>query len=91
MFLQRGLSLPAEVVETRSLPPTTSLLRCTDMLVALPGEAVRPCCDVGMLCVLPIDPGVRMDSFGIIARRAMRSPVGAAETLSAMREAAASL
>lgn len=91
MFLQRGLSLPEKIVETTFLPMTTSLLRRTDMLVALPEEVVRPYCDAGMLCVLPIDLGVRMDSFGIITRRGHGLSRGAQETLSALREAAATL
>ncbi len=91
MFLQRGLSLPEKIVETTSLPLTTSLLRRTDMLVALPEEVVRPYCDAGMLCVLPIDLGVGMDSFGLITRRGHRLASGAVETLAALREAAAAL
>jgi len=89
MFLQRGLSLPQKIVETSSLPMTTNLLRRTDMLVALPQEVVRPYCDAGMLRVLPIDLGVRMDSFGIIMRRGHGLSRGAAETLAVLREAAA--
>ncbi len=91
MFLQRGLSLPEKIVETTSLPLTTSLLRRTDMLVALPEVVVRPFCEAGMLCVLPIDLGVRMDSFGIITRRGHRLAQGGTETLIALREAAATL
>jgi len=89
MFLQRGLSLPQKIVETSSLPMITNLLRRTDMLVALPEEVVRPYCDAGMLRVLPIDLGVRMDSFGIITRRGHGLSRGAAETLAVLREAAA--
>jgi DNA-binding transcriptional LysR family regulator len=91
MFLQRGLSLPGKIVETTSLPMTTSLLRNTDMLAALPEVVVRPFCDAGLLCILPIDLGVQMDSFGIITRRGHRLARGAAETLLALREAAATL
>ncbi len=91
MFLQRGLSLPLKIVETSSLPMITNLLRRTDMLVALPQEVVRPYCDAGMLAVLPIDLGVRMDSFGIITQRGHRLSRGAAETLAVLREAAASV
>ncbi len=91
MFLQRGLSLPQKIVETSSLPMITNLLRRTDMLVALPEEVVRPYCNAGMLAVLPIDLGVRMDSFGIITRRSQGLARGAQETLSALREAAAAV
>lgn len=89
MFLQRGLSMPTKIVETTSLPMTTNLLRRTDMLVALPQEVVRPYCDAGMLRVLPVDLGIHMDAFGIITRRNCALSRGAAETLSALREAAA--
>ena len=91
MFLQRGLSLPQKIVETSSLPMITNLLRRTDMLVALPREVVRPYCDAGMLAVLPIDLGVRMDSFGIITQRERSLSRGAAETLATLREAAATV
>lgn len=52
-----------------SLPVITNLLQASDMLVALPEEAVRACCDLGVLVVLPIEFGVQMDAFGIITRR----------------------
>lgn len=91
MFLQRGLPVPARVVETSSLPMITNLLRRTDMLVALPEEVVRPYCDAGMLAVLPIDLGVRMDSFGIVTRRGHGLSRAALEVLAALREVAATL
>jgi DNA-binding transcriptional LysR family regulator len=91
MFLQQGLSLPEKIVETTFLPMITSLLRQTDMLVALPKEVVRPYCDAGMLCVLPIDLGLRMDSFGIITRRGYELSPEAVKTLVALREAAETL
>lgn len=91
MFLQRGLSLPERIVETSSLPMITNLLRRSDMLVALPEEVVRPYCDSGMLTVLPIDLGVRMDSFGIITRRGDSLARGATQALAALREAAAAV
>ena len=89
MFLQRGLSLPQRIVETTSLPMITNLLRRTDMLVAMPQDVVRPYCDAGMLAVLPIDLGVRMDSFGIITQRGRSLSRGGTETLAVLREAAA--
>ena len=88
MFLQRGLPLPDRIVETSSLPMTTNLLRRTDMLVALPHEVVRPYCDAGMLCVLPVDLGVRMDSFGIITLRGRGLSRGAEAALEALRQTA---
>jgi DNA-binding transcriptional LysR family regulator len=91
MFLQRGLSLPQKIVETSSLPMITNLLRRTDMLVALPEEVVRPFCDAGMLTVLPVDLGVRMDSFGIITQRGRALSPSVAQTLATLREAAATV
>ena len=91
MFLQRGLSLPQKIVETSLLPMITNLLRRTDMLVALPHEVMRPFCDAGMLAVLSIDLGVRMDSFGIITQRGHSLSHGAVETLATLREAAATV
>lgn len=91
MFLQRGLGLPARVVETTSLPLITNLLRRTDMLVALPEDVVRPFCEAGMLAVLPIDLQVRMDSFGLITRREHALTRAAVEALRALGEAAQSV
>ncbi len=91
MFLQRGLRLPARIVETISLPLITNLLRRTDMLVALPEEVVRPYCEVGMLAVLPVDLQVRMDSFGLITRREHALSPAAIEALRALGEAAQSV
>jgi DNA-binding transcriptional LysR family regulator len=87
MFLQRGLRLPARVVETSSVPMITNLLRRSDMLVALPEDVVRPYCDAGMLRVLPIELNVRMDAFGIITRRGYALSPDAQEALRALQEA----
>lgn len=89
MFLQRGLTLPARVVETSSVPMITNLLRTSDMLVALPEDVVRPYCDAGMLRVMPIDLKVRMDVFGLVTRRGHALSRDAQEALGALREAAA--
>lgn len=88
MFLQRGLQLPARIVETSSVPMITNLLRRSDMLVALPEDVVRPYCDAGMLRVLPIELNVRMDAFGLITRRGHTLSGDAQEALQALREAA---
>jgi molybdate transport repressor ModE-like protein len=88
MFLQRGLLLPARIVETSSVPIITSLLRSSDMLVALPEAVVRPYCDAGMLCVLPIDLNVRMDAFGIITRRDHPLSGATDSAMRALRDAA---
>lgn len=91
MFLQRGLQLPARIVETSSLPLITNLLRSTDMLVALPEDVVRPLCEAGMLEVLPVDLQVRLDSFGLITRRDRTLSRAAMETLRALSDTARSV
>jgi DNA-binding transcriptional LysR family regulator len=91
MFLQRGLRLPARIVETTSLPLITNLLRRSDMLVALPENVVRPYCEAGMLAVLAVDLQVRMDSFGLITRREHALSRAAVEALRALGEAAQSV
>lgn len=88
MFLQRGVAMPERIVETASVPLTTQLLRGSDMLVALPEPVVRPYCDAGMLCVLPIDLGVRIDAFGLITRRHRPHSAGCAQALDALRAVA---
>ncbi len=91
MFLQRGLALPERIVETSSLPTITNLLRRTDMLVALPEPVVRPDVEAGVLTVLPIDLGVRLDAFGLITRRGHGLSFGAQMALETLREAARGL
>jgi DNA-binding transcriptional LysR family regulator len=91
MFLQRGLPLPARIVETTSLPLITNLLLRTDMLVALPEDVVRPFCEAGMLTVLPVDLQVRLDAFGLITRREHALPRAAVEALRTLAEAAQSV
>ena len=91
MFLQRGLALPRKIVETSSLPLTVPLLRGTDMLVALPEDVVRPYCEAGMLATMPVDLGVSMPAYGLIVPRDRPLSPGAAQTLAALREAAALL
>lgn len=91
MFMQRGLAVPRNVVHTFSLPVVTSLLRSTDMVVALPEETVRPYCDTGMLTVLMPNVGIEIGSFGIVTRRDQRLSPGAQAMLSALRSTAATL
>lgn len=87
MFLRRGLPLPSRIIETSSLPVITNLLRCSDMIVALPHKVMRPYCDAGMLRQLPIESNVRMDPFGLIIRRGHTLSDQAAEALHVLREA----
>lgn len=66
MFAEKALAPPRDVIQTSSLPVITNLLRSTEMLAALPADAIAPYRQSGQLTVLPIELGVRMESFGIV-------------------------
>ncbi len=91
VFLDRGLPLPRNLVQTSSLPIITSLLRMTDMIVPLPRESVLPYCQSGVLTVLLEKLGVKIGSFGIITRRNHKLSPGAQIMLRVLRETAAGL
>lgn len=91
VFLQRGLAVPVNVIQTQSLPVITSLLRASNTVVALPVDAVQPLCQSGFLTVLVKDIGVEVGSFGIITRRAYELSPGAQALVSALRETAKTL
>jgi DNA-binding transcriptional LysR family regulator len=91
VFLQRGLAVPINVIQTQSLPVVTSLLRASNTVVALPVDAVQPLCQSGFLTVLVKDIGVEVGSFGIITRRAYKLSPGAQALVSALRETATKL
>lgn len=88
MFLEHGLPLPQNIVETASLPVIIHLLRHSDLLTALPGESVGPYLQTGQMQVLPIELGVRMEFFGIIRRRDQLLSPGAERVLDALRATA---
>jgi DNA-binding transcriptional LysR family regulator len=88
VFLQRGLPLPNNVVQTSSLPVITSLLRTTDMIAPLPQECVQHYCESGELTVLVEDLGLEIGPFGIIVRRGHKLSPGAQIMLTALRETA---
>ena len=91
MFLERGMQGPRNVVETSSLPVTTNLLRVSDLLTALPVEAVAPYVQARQLAVLPLELGVGMESFGIIRRRGHLLSPAAQKMLEALRTMARQL
>jgi len=91
IFLQRGLALPGNIVQTSSLPVITSLLRTTDMIAPLPEECVQPYRESGELTVLVEDLGLELGAFGIIVRRDHTLSPGAQIMLTALRETAARL
>ena len=91
VFLQQGLPMPANVVQTQSMPAILGLLRSTDAVVALPRETVQPLCDSGFLSVLIENVGVTMTPFGIITRRRHNLSPGAQALLDAIRTTARTL
>jgi DNA-binding transcriptional LysR family regulator len=91
MFLEHGLRLPQNIIETASLPVITNLLRDSDLLTALPAESVAPYVQSNQLAVLPIDLGVRMEFFGIVRRRDQLLSPAAERVLEALRSAAGRL
>jgi DNA-binding transcriptional LysR family regulator len=90
VFLDRGLNLPRNIVQSNSHPIITNLLRMTNMVAPLPSEAVIPECERGDLTVLMEDVGLVIGSFGIITRRRHRLSPGGQIVLEALREVAGS-
>jgi DNA-binding transcriptional LysR family regulator len=91
VFVEQGLPLPTNVVQTTSLPVITSLLRTTRMVAVLPEAAVQPLCEAGVLAVLIKNLGVDIGPFGIVTRRDHRLSPGAQILLAALRETASRL
>ncbi|KAF1685926.1 galactose-binding protein [Pseudoxanthomonas broegbernensis] len=88
MFLERGLQGPRNVVETSSLPVIINLLRASDLVTALPLEAVTPYVETRQLAVLRLELGVGMESFGIVRRRGHLLSPAAQRVLEALRSVA---
>ena len=91
LFLQRGMPLPANIVQTQSLEVITQLLRTTDAVAILQHEAVRPLCESGLLSVLIRDLGLEIGCFGIITRKGHKLSPGGRALLECLREAAEQL
>jgi DNA-binding transcriptional LysR family regulator len=91
VFLQQGLPMPSNVVQTQSLPAVLGLLRTSDAVVPLPRETVQPLCDSGVLSVLIEDIGVSMSPFGIVTRSKHKLSPGAQALLDAIRTTARAL
>lgn len=88
MFLERGLLGPRNTIETSSLSVMINLLRVSDLVTALPVEAVAPYVQARQLSVLPLELGVGMESFGIIRRRGHLLSPAAERVLEALRATA---
>jgi DNA-binding transcriptional LysR family regulator len=88
LFLQPGLSMPDNVVESASMPAITSLLQLSDTVVALPESAVESYCRAGILTVLVRKLPLQMGALGLITRRHHRLSSGAQLLLATVRELA---
>jgi DNA-binding transcriptional LysR family regulator len=91
VFLEHGQPPPQNIVETGSLPIIVHLLRNSDLLAALPPEAVQFYLQMGQMRVLPINLGVRMEYYGIVRRRNHQLSPGAERVLEALRAASRKL
>jgi DNA-binding transcriptional LysR family regulator len=88
MFIERGLAMPTNIVESLSLPAITSLLQQSNYLVALPEQAVQHSCKAGSLTVLLRNLPVGLGGFGLITRRHHKPSPGAQCLLNTLRELA---
>jgi DNA-binding transcriptional LysR family regulator len=91
LFLQRGLPVPRNVVETSSLPVIASLLTTTNMIVPLPEESLLNYTRSGAMKVLIADLDLDLGVFGIITRRRHKLSPGGQLLLAALREVAAKI
>lgn len=87
-LVERGMPLPTNIVETTSLPVITALLQQSDMVAALPEEAVQSSCEAGHLTVLLGDLPLGVGAFGLITRRNHKLSQAAQLMLSTLRELA---
>jgi DNA-binding transcriptional LysR family regulator len=81
-------SLPTNIVETTALPVITALLQQSNMVTALPEEAVRSSCEAGHLTVLLGGLPLGVGAFGLITRRNHKLSQAAQLMLSTLRELA---
>jgi len=88
LFLQSGLAVPANLIQTQSLQVITHLLQATDSVAVLQHEAVRPLSDARLLCVLIEDLGLEIGCFGLVTRRGHRLSPGGRVLLDCLRSAA---
>jgi DNA-binding transcriptional LysR family regulator len=88
MLVERGMPLPTNIVETTSLPVITALLQQSNMVAALPEEAVQSSCEAGHLTVLLGGLTLGVGAFGLITRRNHTLSQAAQLMLSTLRELA---
>jgi len=87
-LVERGMPLPTNIVETTSLPVITALLQQSNMVAALPEEAVHSSCEAGHLTVLLGDLPLGVGAFGLITRRNHKLSQAAELMLTTLRELA---
>ena len=87
-LMEQGLPLPTNIVETDSIPVITALLQQSNMVAALPEEAVQSSCEAGLLTVLLRDLPLGVGAFGLITRRNHKLSRAAQLMLSTLRELA---
>src|SRR3569833_52002 len=85
LFVQRGLPVPPNVIQTQSLPVITNILRATDAVAVVQREAVQPLCDSRFLSILIEDLGLEVGCYGIITRRWHKLSPGAQALLESLR------
>jgi DNA-binding transcriptional LysR family regulator len=91
LFLQKGVDLPRQVVETSALPVITSLLRMSDMVAPLAIEVVRPYFETGLLTRLPMRLDLRLGAAGIVTRHGHELSPGAQAMMTELRAVATRL
>jgi DNA-binding transcriptional LysR family regulator len=87
-LIEQGLPLPTNIVETASLPLITALLEQSNMVAAVPQEAVQASCRAGLLTVLVSNLPLGVGAFGLITRRNHKLSQAAQLMLSTLRELA---
>jgi DNA-binding transcriptional LysR family regulator len=88
LFVQHGLPPPTNIVETLSLPVITALLEHSNMLVALPEQAVQSGVKAGTLKVLVRNLPLGVGAFGLITRRHHQLSAGAQLMLETLEDLA---
>jgi len=88
LFLEHGLQMPRQLVETASPHIIISLLEISDMIAPLPKEVVQPYCTSGILKQLAFHLDIHLGPAGIITRREHKLSPSASAMLSILREEA---
>ncbi|PRC93399.1 LysR family transcriptional regulator [Solimicrobium silvestre] len=85
LFLAQGLDCPSGTVETEDISLISVLLADSNMIVALPREAMRVYLDAGLLDELPFQLGIGLEAYGFMMRSRCRLSLSAELMLDALR------